>query len=703
MLQKIIELDRAGQFAQAQSLCRDSLKLKPQDADLHHALAVLLSKQNKIDEAIVAAREAAVLGPDRPGHHLTLGLLYLNQAQQNPSQTANAKASLQTAIKLDPNLIPAYCALGQIETAGGDLDSAEMQYKLALRAGEPRADVLAGYGQVMFARGKMEEAIRYFSQALELAPQNSAVHLLIGRAFLQSKNFAFAERAFENSLRLNANQLMARLLLSEALAAQNRLQDAVDAVKPLFDKPEWAARGFAALGDIARLNNQFEVAANHYRKGLQVEPRSPQILQALALCELRLGNPSAAAQAYELIYAMYPNNRKAERLRNEALVQAGRTDDAIAAFTHWLKREPSDTKTRAELAGLLEIRGEFERAEIEADQVLLQNDKDPICTLVKARMEMGRQDYIPARARLSTMGNQQNIVHQRMRFALLGHAFDRTGETSGAIKAWLAAYKMPAGTKTTPGAEPVPLSLPDAIRDARQLGCVLEHSTAPVLLLGLPGSGVERIASLLSDIDGVRLLSDRFGPPQRQDDFSDPHFIRYLGPQDDTEAQVCARRYARGLEHLGVRSEHLVVDWLPMWNACFLPMLIRTFQNPKIIWVSADPRDALINWLAFGCAQGYGIDSIDAAAELIKFEQDHLSRLLGNSGFSVLQINGDDGLHQPQIARDQIADFLDRPRSDLNPKYHSILSIGQGLPVAFSAGEFERYNGVLGDVFSKLG
>ena len=85
---------------------------------------------------------------------------------------------------------------------------------------------------------------------------------------------------------------------------------------------------------------------------------------------------------------------------------------------------------------------------------------------------------------------------------------------------------------------------------------------APVLLLGTPGSGVERVAALLADQPGLVVLRDRIGALQRVDDFNQPRFAHYAGELSEADRLALRERYLGPLRHVGIGPGRTVVDWL---------------------------------------------------------------------------------------------------------------------------------------------
>jgi hypothetical protein len=221
------------------------------------------------------------------------------------------------------------------------------------------------------------------------------------------------------------------------------------------------------------------------------------------------------------------------------------------------------------------------------------------------------------------------------------------------VASWRAAH---ADGSPPPSLGPVPAALAAHVDTARTRGAVGAARAPSALLLGLPGSGVEVAARLVASLPNVALLDDRFGSTPRSDGLSVGD-NRYLALDDD-QAHVLARRYARPLERMGLAADALVVDWLPVFDAHFLPLLHRLFGDTRLIVVTREPGAALLDWLALGSAAGWrAVPERDAGAWLAA-AQAHLDAARAQSALPVLEIAADALRDDPAGTRARIAAFL---------------------------------------------
>jgi TolB-like protein/Tfp pilus assembly protein PilF len=147
-----------------------------------------------------------------------------------------ARAEVEKALALDPNLAEAYAALGWIRVAyEWDWSGANAAYEQALELEPANASVVRRAGALAGTLGHFEEAIELDRRAIDLDPLNVAVHNNLGLHALYAGHLGEAEAAFRKALDLNpdfpsAHAFLGRVELrrskpTEALAEMDREKD----------------------------------------------------------------------------------------------------------------------------------------------------------------------------------------------------------------------------------------------------------------------------------------------------------------------------------------------------------------------------------------------------------------------------------------------------------------------------------------------
>ena len=164
-----------GKLDDAVSCYRRAVELKPSYAEAYHQLGVALTAP--LDEAIACYRRAIGLGPDRT-NRINLGV-----ALQQQWKLDEAVACHQRALQLKPDSAEIYNNLGAAYQARGELDHAADCYRRALELNCDSAEVYVNLGQVLKLQGKPGEADVCYQQALDTNPNLAEAHF--GRGVLR--------------------------------------------------------------------------------------------------------------------------------------------------------------------------------------------------------------------------------------------------------------------------------------------------------------------------------------------------------------------------------------------------------------------------------------------------------------------------------------------------------------------------------------
>ena len=144
-----------------------ALRLSPDLASPHYNVAVLLQRQNQLDDAEHEYRAALALSSDQAEivqSHNNLGILYLGEGKY-----AAAVTELSAAIAIDPNAQNSYIGRGTAEMQMMNTDAAIADFtKAAQIAPSPLA--LFRLGQALETKGENRQAANAYAAALQLAP-----------------------------------------------------------------------------------------------------------------------------------------------------------------------------------------------------------------------------------------------------------------------------------------------------------------------------------------------------------------------------------------------------------------------------------------------------------------------------------------------------------------------------------------------------
>ncbi len=172
-----------------------------------------------------------------------------------------ARESALRAVKLDPQLAEAHCALGLVRMFfDWDFEGAEMYFEKAAGINEKNSNYLVTYGLFLVAAGRFPQAIQTLEKALEIDPISFLAHAYLAEALAMSADFESALKLIEKMEGLFPHHVFMALMKGNIYLLKGDYEKAQEALKkkiemelPIF-KDFVVARGIAAagLGDTER-------------------------------------------------------------------------------------------------------------------------------------------------------------------------------------------------------------------------------------------------------------------------------------------------------------------------------------------------------------------------------------------------------------------------------------------------------------------
>ena len=599
MQEQILDALRRGDTAAALDAAGAYASASPDDAGAQRLLALALRSSGDAAGARAAIERAIALAPEDAGLHLEHAGLLLGARDIEAADQA-----LQAAVVLDPNSFAAYVLQAQLAMGRNDLDEAERLARLAGRV-SPDDPALQGLmGTLLLRRGQVDEALALLSTAVKRAPGDPVALHALGIAYMGKGHLAFAEQAFRSLLEVAPGAGMVRLLIAQLQLRQGRLDDAAREVGTLLEDPASATPELQRhAGELQLAAGRPDLALPLLRAALAAEPRDGRTLGAIMAAWNRLGDADDArgsldaalatcrdssdlwrarltlewqdAQAASSVVARWraamPESIEALDAEMAVHIRAARPDEAEAAARTLLEREPRHLRAGLQLAHAL-----VERAPAEAVRQLEG----------MLEQELGAAD--------------RRLLAQR-----LGVARHRAGDHPAALEGWEQENARQAPARVPlPVASAAPARWPDAAAAAPDAARV-------VFLAGLPGSPVERVADLLAGaVPAFR--ADRFGPRPPDDAFQNV----------TAPARIASGELASGDAIAGWRAalpargvDGAVIDWLVWWDNAYAAALREALPEAMLLAVLRDPRDMLLNWLAFGSSPPFALASAQAGAD----------------------------------------------------------------------------------------
>jgi Flp pilus assembly protein TadD len=156
-----------SQLSEARRELEEALRSDPRNGEYHSEYGCLLERLGHKDEASAEHQTALRLAPKSARNHYEYAMFLFRQDKLD-----EAIPEFETALKYNPNHPEAHYHLGRALYVKGDYNGAKVHYLETARL-DPKAPVHSGLGAVYFRLGQTSEAIAQFKEALRLHPDDT--------------------------------------------------------------------------------------------------------------------------------------------------------------------------------------------------------------------------------------------------------------------------------------------------------------------------------------------------------------------------------------------------------------------------------------------------------------------------------------------------------------------------------------------------
>jgi tetratricopeptide (TPR) repeat protein/serine/threonine protein kinase len=350
-----IALTGDKQLDEAVASFHKALDIDPKCLMAHYNLGNALRAQHKPGAAAAAYRRAIALTPTYALVHCNLGVAL---AEQNKWDAA--AVSFREAIKLDPKCFLAHAGLGKVLRVQKKWDAAAACFRRALaikkaqaaasthflvaELNPPYADSHYGLGFVLGEQGHVDQAITHFHKAIELDPQFFPAHTSLGFALIGQKQWGGAGASFRRALDIKRADAAAHGLSNPA---------ALDGQY---------ARAHYGLGFVLGEQGHVDQAITHFHKAIELNPKLADAHYRLGSALLGRKKLDEAIASYKKAVALEPKAGAAHYDLGCALVSQGNVDEAITHFRQATKLEPKSAAAYSNLGTALLGRKKLDEA-----------------------------------------------------------------------------------------------------------------------------------------------------------------------------------------------------------------------------------------------------------------------------------------------------------------------------------------------------
>jgi Tfp pilus assembly protein PilF len=280
----------AGEYAKAEAIAQQQLKIAPRSADALVLLARVQMAQGKYSLAFGTLRKAL---SNAPGH---IEALYF----MGKLSGALSQMEYQKLAQLAPDGTRLHQLMGDGFQASGELDKAEAEYRAALSGQPDNTEVGLELGDMLRTRQKYEEALQVYSKVLENKPLEFWALFGSGMCHQGLQQFSQAAVFFQKACDVLPDNALSRLALGNIQLKNGETEKAAASLKMAANLDPSLRDAYTLMGKALQLSGQPEQAAKAFeeaQKLLQLELEQRRIKFRTAF-GMEISGPAQNAQPH---------------------------------------------------------------------------------------------------------------------------------------------------------------------------------------------------------------------------------------------------------------------------------------------------------------------------------------------------------------------------------------------------------------------
>lgn len=371
----------------------------------------------------------------------------------------------------------------------------------------------------------------------------------------------------------------------QAFAAGDLASARANAQAALARAPE-EPHALQVLGLIALRAGDAAAARAWLERADRAAPDQPAILNALGGALKQMGDADAARAAF----TRAGEKGHAEAWRNLGNLEsaAGQIDAALSAYRRALALRETDALSHANIARLLERRGDLADARRHGERALALDPRNDVARIALAQVAGRERAYSEIDSLLApVIASSASKTNRALAFGLIGEAKDKTGAPREAFSAFQSANTL---------LDELYGAARDDTRSPFHLGAIARmmalaqgdwpqaadsSERAPIFLVGFPRSGTTLLDQILSGHPDIGAMEEKEA------------FAAAVASGDTDVARVREAYWAHVAHEPGAQRP-IFVDKLPL-NLVLWPLIRRVFPGAKIILALRDPRDVILS------------------------------------------------------------------------------------------------------------
>src|SRR5438105_11966119 len=318
-------------YAELATLLQDVFSRDPDNIEGRVVQAQALLGKGDIKQGTDILERADKSFANNPLIKYQLALAYLQGRN-----TTQATSELEQAVKIAPKYVDAIVLLAQLRLRAGDPRSVITPLESALQLRPDITQIRTLLADAYQAVGRSEDAASLIREQIKKTPEDSQSYLVLGVILKQQKKDDEARKAFEKSLELNPQNVVAIDQLTDLDLAAKAFSAIHQRANALLQKDPKSAPAYYIHGRRYVMEKNFAAAETALKKAIELDPN--------------------LAAAYNLLVAIY--------------VQTNKLPEALKELETVLAKNPQYSPALLTSGIIFERMGDFAKARDNYEKVL---------------------------------------------------------------------------------------------------------------------------------------------------------------------------------------------------------------------------------------------------------------------------------------------------------------------------------------------
>lgn len=348
------------------------------------------------DKALAAAQALAKQQPDNAQVHTLLGTVYAAKGDQ-----ANARASLEKALAIDPVFFPAAANLAQMDLNDKKPADAEARFNSILKKDPKHIGAMTALAELAVLQNQPDKATTWFEKASNENPNAVGPGIRLANHYLKIKQAPKAlilARKLQTENPTDPNLLN---LLGQVQLANNDATEAIETYSKLVNVQPKSAQAKYRLASAYTVAKRDDDAASELKKATSLQPDFLPAQLALAELSMRKNRPE---EALAIARGMQKQARTASAglmLEADILMTQKKVDQALPLYEKAQASHPT-TQVALTLHRLQKMTGKEQKANQGLAQWLKDHPNDVQAIIYSAEQSLYSKQYQAAATQLET-------------------------------------------------------------------------------------------------------------------------------------------------------------------------------------------------------------------------------------------------------------------------------------------------------------